>query len=55
MIIANTCGYFKTFAYLCRKLPLSHRIIREYVQKQVLCTLWGNGKQFEKEELKEQQ
>ena len=38
MIIANTCGYFKTFAYLCRKLPLSHQIIREYVQKQVLCT-----------------
>lgn len=55
MIIANTCGYFKTFAYLCRKLPLSHRIICEYVQKQVLCTLWGNGKQFEKKELKEQQ
>lgn len=55
MIIANTYGYFKTFAYLCRKLPLSHRIIREYVQKHVLCTLLGNGKQFEKEELKQQQ
>ena len=29
-------------------------IICEYVQKQVLCTLWGNGKHCEKEELKQQ-
>lgn len=50
MIIAKPCGYFKTFAYLCSKMPLSYLIICEYVQKQVLCTLWGNGKQFEKEQ-----